>query len=135
MNRTPFQLGDLACVPDEEVTGDVLIALHTEFLRTSSWPYSFGDLLDDWKHRRVLMVGVYETRAIFDHARIDPGWHTRNFAKPGAPWSIFFGLMAVSRDGTPEVGWVSPNVDDKIATWIRKTLDPNAIAPWNVDNF
>jgi len=131
MSRVPFKQTDVQIVPDEFVSGVVLERLHQEFQRTSTWPYGYTDMLDDWKHGQLLMAGVFETRRIFAHAKCNSDWHLQTFAKPGAPWSIFFAVVAVSLEGTPESGWVSPAVDATRAGWIRKTLDPNSLAQWS----
>ena len=88
MNR-PFAREEVKLVPDEFVTGTVLSRLHSEFKRTNTWPYGFDDLLGDWKGGRIRLAGVFETEAVFDHARENHDWHMKTFAKPGAPWSIF----------------------------------------------
>jgi hypothetical protein len=105
--------------------------LHSEFERTSTCPCGFYDLLDDWKDGRVRLAGVFETETVFDHARNNHDWHMKTFAKPGAPWSIFFCVAVVSKDGNPDVGWISPEVDSICARWIRNVLDPSGVAPWS----
>ena len=131
MESRPFAREEVKLVPDEFVTGTVLSRLHSEFKRTNTWPYGFDDLLGDWKGGRIRLAGVFETEAVFDHARENHDWHMKTFAKPGAPWSIFFCVTAVSADGHPEVGWISPAVDRICARWIRSVLDPSGMAPWS----
>lgn len=42
----------------------------------------------------------------------DQGWTLKMFAKPGAPYSVFY---AVAVD---DVVWISPNIPARLAAWI-----------------
>jgi hypothetical protein len=127
MPGRPFRKEEVAIVPDEFVSGSVLMALEAEFRRTHTCPTGIEFLLDHWKHGTLRMAGVYETDAIFHHARhADENyeWHSKTFAKPGAPWSIFYAVVV------SDVGWISPAVDGVCARWIRNCLDPEERLAW-----
>ena len=127
MAALPFSEEDVRVVRAELVTGAVLLRVQEEFTRTNAWWYAFEFMLDDWKEGRLRMAGVMETPQVFDHAHAHGDWHMQNFAKPGAPWSIFFGGMLVSEDGIPQFGWISPSVDRRCVPWIRRALDPTNV--------
>ena len=132
MGRTPFRRDDVRAVPDEDlITGHVLMRLGAEFKRTGTCPTGIEFLIDDWKSGRILMAGVFETQEVFDHGLEHGDWHTKTFVKPGAPWSIFYTVVILRADGSPDVGWISPAVDRVCARWIKSALDPEESATWS----
>ena len=131
MSRTPFTGDDVRAVPDDLITGHVLMRLDAEFKRTRTCPTGIDFLLDDWKSGQIRMAGVFETQEVFDHARNNYPWHLKTFVKPGAPWSIFYAVVILRADGSPDVGWISPAVDRVRARWIKAALDPEESATWS----
>lgn len=120
----PFELDQIKVVPDEFITGNVLMRLQDEFRRTGSSWYGNEFMLDDWKAGRLRFAGVCETKKMYEHATWNFRWHATNFVKPGAPWSIFFAATSVADNGTPEVGWISSELDSRCIDAIITTLDP-----------
>jgi len=131
MPGRPFKKEAVAIVPDEFVSGSVLMALDAEFKRTRTCPTGIEFLLDDWKSGRIRMGGVLETQEVFDHSGENREWHCKTFAKAGAPWSIFYAVVILTAEGTPDVGWTSPAVDRVCCRWVRSLLDPDARAVWS----
>lgn len=121
----------MRAVPNELIDGSMLMRLDAEFKRTGTCPTGIESVLDSWKSGRILMAGVFETQEVFDHRLEHGDWHLKTFVKPGAPWSIFYAVVILRADGSPDVGWISPAVDRVRARWIKAALDPEESATWS----
>ena len=73
--------------------------------------------LDDWKAGKIRIAGVDETRELFEYSGNHYEWAMKTFAKPGAPFSIFY---AAAVDDSV---WISPNIPKTIEGWIRNALE------------
>lgn len=96
----------MRAVPNELIDGSMLMRLDAEFKRTGTCPTGIESVLDSWKSGRILMAGVFETQEVFDHRLEHGDWHLKTFVKPGAPWSIFYAVVILRADGSPDVGWI-----------------------------
>ena len=133
MSSVPFEKDEVAIVPSEVIQGQIMVDLNEEFKKTRTMPCGFPFLLNFWVKARIRMAGVYETQAVFEHAKHNTEWHQKTFVKPGAPYSVFYALTVVHAEtGNPDVGWISPSIDSNLIPWIKLALDPDQTALWNV---
>ena len=131
-----FDEADVHIVPDKyfndpqfvSIGSRIAEAVYQGFRDMVDWDYPFEDFVHDLEGGRIRFAGVSGSNSVDDGRH---RWASGTFALFTEQLSAFCAMMAVSTDGTPELGWIAPTVDPVRTQWIQRAMDPDAVATWS----
>jgi len=126
MDITWMNASDIVEVPQDEITADVISRFISEFNHCGTGLQGTWNPRSDWvqfkrwwKNKELHMIGLVETQKVFDVLREEQNydWTMNAFAKPGAPYSIFFAVFI------PYIGhWISPSMPPEVKALVERRI-------------